>query len=127
MSAMTLGLEPSPSPTCCRGCFLTAGQLPEQVLQVVDRVEDYLGGWHPALGRRREMELSDAVVATVFYHRRSTTGTIATRKLPMWYLESASLALPQNRGEADGVAHPADHPAKRSPDGQRVRAEHRTG
>jgi hypothetical protein len=32
------------------------------VLELVDRVEDYLGGWHPERGRRREMELFDAAV-----------------------------------------------------------------
>jgi hypothetical protein len=36
----------------------------EQVLELEDRVEGYLGGWHPERGRRREMELFDAVVAT---------------------------------------------------------------
>ena len=36
----------------------------EQVLELVDRVEAYLGGWHPARRRRREMELFDAVIAT---------------------------------------------------------------
>jgi hypothetical protein len=41
----------------------------EQVLELVDRTEDYLGGWHPQCGRRREMELFDAVLATLFYYR----------------------------------------------------------
>ena len=41
----------------------------EQVLELVDRIEDYLGGWHPRCGRRREMELFDAVLATLFYYR----------------------------------------------------------
>jgi len=41
----------------------------EQVLELVDRIEDYLGGWHPQCGRRREMELFDAVLATLFYYR----------------------------------------------------------
>jgi hypothetical protein len=40
----------------------------EQVLELEDRVEDYLGGWHPERGRRREMELFDAVIATLFRH-----------------------------------------------------------
>jgi hypothetical protein len=43
----------------------------EQVLELVDRAEDYLGGWHPEHGRRREMELFDAVVATFFYYRHN--------------------------------------------------------
>lgn len=43
----------------------------EQVLELVDRVEDYLGGWHPERGRRREMELFDAVIATLFYYRHN--------------------------------------------------------
>jgi hypothetical protein len=47
------------------------GLLYEQVLELVDRVEDYLGGWHPQRGRRREMEMFDAVVATLFYYRHS--------------------------------------------------------
>jgi hypothetical protein len=34
----------------------------EQVLELVDRIEDYLGCWHPQCGRRREMELFDAVL-----------------------------------------------------------------
>jgi hypothetical protein len=38
----------------------------EQVLELVDRIEDYLGGWHPQCGRRREMELFDAVLETLF-------------------------------------------------------------
>jgi hypothetical protein len=42
----------------------------EQVCELVDGVED-LGGWHPACGRRREMELFDAVVATLFYFRHN--------------------------------------------------------
>jgi DDE superfamily endonuclease len=41
----------------------------EQVLELVDRIKDYLGGWHPQCGRRREMELFDAVLATLFYYR----------------------------------------------------------
>lgn len=41
----------------------------EQVLELVDRIEDYLGGWHPQCGRRREMELFDAVLATLFSYR----------------------------------------------------------
>lgn len=41
----------------------------EQVLELADRIEDYLGGWHPECGRRREMELFDAVAATLFYYR----------------------------------------------------------
>jgi len=41
----------------------------EQVLELVDRIEDYLGGWHHPRGRRREMEVFDAVVATLFYYR----------------------------------------------------------
>ncbi|MBV9730841.1 MAG: transposase, partial [Pseudonocardiales bacterium] len=43
----------------------------EQVLEVVDRVENYLGGWHPERGRRRERELSDALIATLFYYRHN--------------------------------------------------------
>ena len=43
----------------------------EQVLELEDRVEDYLGGWHPECGRRREMKLFDAVVATLFYYRHN--------------------------------------------------------
>jgi len=45
------------------------GLVYEQVLELVDRTEDYLGGWHPQRGRRREMELFDAVLATLFYYR----------------------------------------------------------
>jgi DDE superfamily endonuclease/Helix-turn-helix of DDE superfamily endonuclease len=43
----------------------------EQVLELGDWVEDYLGGWQPKRGRRREMELFDAVVATLFYYRHN--------------------------------------------------------
>jgi hypothetical protein len=43
----------------------------EQVLELVDRLEDYLDGWHPERGRRREMELFDAVAATLFYYRHN--------------------------------------------------------
>jgi DDE superfamily endonuclease len=43
----------------------------EQVLELEDRVEGYLGGWHPVCGRRREMELFEAVVATLFYYRHN--------------------------------------------------------
>ena len=43
----------------------------EQVLELADRVEDYLGGWHPERGRRREMDLFDAVIATLFYYRHN--------------------------------------------------------
>lgn len=43
----------------------------EQVAELVVRVEEYLGGWHPACGRRREMELFDAVAATLFYFRHN--------------------------------------------------------
>lgn len=28
------------------------GLVYEQVLELADRIEDYLGGWHPARGRR---------------------------------------------------------------------------
>ena len=45
------------------------GLVYEQVLELADRIEDYLGGWHPARGRRREMDLFDAVLATLFYYR----------------------------------------------------------
>jgi hypothetical protein len=45
------------------------GLVYEQVLELVDRTENYLGGWHPQRGRRREMELFDAVLATLFYYR----------------------------------------------------------
>jgi hypothetical protein len=48
----------------------------EQVLELEDRVEGYLGGWHPVRGRRREIELFNAVVATLFYYR-----TIAPRRV----------------------------------------------
>jgi hypothetical protein len=43
----------------------------EQVVELEDRVEGYLGGWHPERGRRREMELFDAVIATLFYYRHN--------------------------------------------------------
>ena len=43
----------------------------EQVLELVDRAEDYLGDWHPERGRRRETELFDAVIATLFYYRHN--------------------------------------------------------
>jgi hypothetical protein len=43
----------------------------EQVLELEDQVEGYLGGWHPERSRRREMELFDAVVATLFYYRHN--------------------------------------------------------
>ncbi|MGH3779546.1 MAG: helix-turn-helix domain-containing protein, partial [Pseudonocardiaceae bacterium] len=49
----------------------------EQVLELVDRVEAYLGGWHPARGRRREMELFDAVIATLFYYRHNCSQEVA--------------------------------------------------
>ena len=39
--------------------------LSEQVLELVDRVEDYLCGWHLERGRRREMELFDGVYSGV--------------------------------------------------------------
>jgi hypothetical protein len=45
------------------------GLVYEQVLELAERIEDYLGGWHPQRGRRREMELFDAVLATLFYYR----------------------------------------------------------
>lgn len=46
--------------------------LPEQqVIELVERIEDYLGGWQPTRGRRREMELFDAVAATLFYFRHN--------------------------------------------------------
>jgi hypothetical protein len=48
-----------------------AGLAYEQVLELEVRVEDYLGRWHPERGRRREMELFDAVLATLFYYRHN--------------------------------------------------------
>jgi DDE superfamily endonuclease len=47
------------------------GQVYEQVVELVDRLQDYRGGWQPKRGRRREMELFDAVAATVFYYRHN--------------------------------------------------------
>jgi hypothetical protein len=43
----------------------------EQVAELVDLIEDYLDGWQPSYGRRREMELFDAVLATLFYYRHN--------------------------------------------------------
>lgn len=43
----------------------------EQVTELLDRVEEYLQGWQPVCGRRREMELFDAVLATLFYYRHN--------------------------------------------------------
>jgi hypothetical protein len=43
----------------------------DQVAELVARVEDYLGGWQPTCGRPREMELFDAVTATLFYYRHN--------------------------------------------------------
>lgn len=54
-----------------------AGLSYEQVLELEDRVEGYLGGWHPECGRRREMELFDAVVATLFYYRHNCSQEVA--------------------------------------------------
>ena len=41
----------------------------EQIIELAQRIEDYLGGWQPARGRRRERELFDAVAAVLFYYR----------------------------------------------------------
>lgn len=49
------------------------GLVYEQVLELVGRIEDYLGSWHPQRGRRREMELFDAVLATLFYYRHDSS------------------------------------------------------
>jgi hypothetical protein len=46
----------------------------EQSRRLVDRIEDYLGGWHPPVWRR-EMELFDAVVATLFYYKHDCAVT----------------------------------------------------
>ena len=43
----------------------------EQVTELVERVEDYLGSWQPSCGRHREMGLFDAVTATLFYYRHN--------------------------------------------------------
>jgi hypothetical protein len=43
----------------------------EQAFELEERVEDYPGGWHPECGRRREMELFEAVVATLFSYRHN--------------------------------------------------------
>lgn len=43
----------------------------EQLEDLVDRVVEYLGGWQPERGRRRGMEVFDAVVATLFYYRHN--------------------------------------------------------
>lgn len=37
----------------------------EQVWELADRLEDYLGGWQPKRGRRRKLDLLDAVIATL--------------------------------------------------------------
>jgi hypothetical protein len=52
------------------------GLADEQVLELVDRLEDYLGGWQPARGRRRELELLDAVTATLFSYRHNCSQEI---------------------------------------------------
>jgi hypothetical protein len=43
----------------------------EQAFELEGRAEDYPGGWHPECGRRREMELFEAVVATLFSYRHN--------------------------------------------------------
>jgi hypothetical protein len=43
----------------------------EQVIELAERIEDYLDGWQPARGRRREMELFDSVAAVLFYYRHN--------------------------------------------------------
>ena len=42
-----------------------------QIAELVERVEDYLGGWQPDCGRRHELELFDAVLAVLFYYRHN--------------------------------------------------------
>lgn len=44
--------------------------------QILELIEDYLGGWHPERGRRRGMELFDAVLATVFYYRHDASQVV---------------------------------------------------
>jgi hypothetical protein len=41
------------------------GLVYEQVIELADRIEDYLDGWQPERGRRRELDLLDAVAATL--------------------------------------------------------------
>jgi hypothetical protein len=43
----------------------------EQVTELVDLIEDYMDGWQPSFGRRREMEIFDAVLASLFYYRHN--------------------------------------------------------
>jgi hypothetical protein len=50
---------------------VTESIIQKQVRELADRVENYLGGWHPERGRRREVELFDAVVATLSYYRHN--------------------------------------------------------
>jgi hypothetical protein len=53
----------------------------EQVLELLGRLVDYLGGWQPERGRRRELDLGDAVSAVVFYDRHNcgqeSTGVVS--------------------------------------------------
>ncbi len=51
-----------------------------QVVELAERVEEYLGGWQRSCGRRRGMGLFEAVVATLFSWRHNqsqqVTGTV---------------------------------------------------